>query len=184
MLSFGAGRFSMKTRIVIAALLFAAGLAFAGDNVTDTSVFEAGTGQTATLKTTKAGSVHTLHVNVDSGATTVADGADATQGAKADAAVIDPAASASVVALLKGLLTQLQGQYTPAITVETGDGTIDAGKRHIEFILSSDFAGTIQGAAISGATLSVYDPGAPPVGSTLGAVGYTISAGNATITTW
>lgn len=36
---------------------------------------------------------------------TIADGADVTQGAKADAAVTNPAASASEIALLKGLLT-------------------------------------------------------------------------------
>lgn len=37
-----------------------------------------------------------------------ADGADVTQGAKADSAVTDPAASGSVVALLKGLLSFLR----------------------------------------------------------------------------
>lgn len=40
-------------------------------------------------------------------AVTVADGADVTQGAKADAAIVDPTLSASGVALLKGLLTEL-----------------------------------------------------------------------------
>ncbi len=40
-------------------------------------------------------------------AVTIANGADATQGAKADAAVVDPSATASVVALLKGILTAL-----------------------------------------------------------------------------
>lgn len=39
------------------------------------------------------------------GAVTVADGADVTQGAKADAAVTNPASSGSVIAFLKGLLT-------------------------------------------------------------------------------
>lgn len=39
-----------------------------------------------------------------------ADGADATQGAKADAAVTDHTAAGSVVALLKGLLSTLRGQ--------------------------------------------------------------------------
>lgn len=37
------------------------------------------------------------------------DGADLTQGAKADAAVTDPTASASLVAVLKGIIKQLQG---------------------------------------------------------------------------
>lgn len=40
--------------------------------------------------------------------TTVADGANVALGAKADAAVTNPALSASEIALLKGLLTQLQ----------------------------------------------------------------------------
>lgn len=41
-------------------------------------------------------------------AVTVADGADVTQGAKADAAITNPATAGSVVAFLKGILTQLQ----------------------------------------------------------------------------
>lgn len=46
---------------------------------------------------------------------TIADGADVSQGAKADAAVIDPTASASVIALLKGILSvQKSGTATPA----------------------------------------------------------------------
>lgn len=57
----------MKTRIAIAALLLAAcGLAFAGDNVTDTNVYKAGTGDNATLRTTESAGVHTPHVIVDS----------------------------------------------------------------------------------------------------------------------
>lgn len=43
-----------------------------------------------------------------SGTGTIADGADVAQGAKADAAVTDPTAVASSIALLKGLLTQLK----------------------------------------------------------------------------
>jgi hypothetical protein len=81
-------------------------------------------------------------------------------------------------------VAQTGAQYTVAITVATTDGSIAAGKHHIEFILSSDFAGTIAGAAIDPAIIGVYDPGTPPVGSTLAALVYTISAGNATITTW
>lgn len=42
-----------------------------------------------------------------SGAVTIADGADAAEGARADAAVINPASSASVIAALKGVLTLL-----------------------------------------------------------------------------
>jgi len=42
-------------------------------------------------------------------AVTIADGADVTQGSKGDAAVTSPSSSASVVALLKGILTELEG---------------------------------------------------------------------------
>lgn len=80
-------------------------------------------------------------------------------------------------------VAQTGAQYTIAITVATTGATIAAGKHHIEFILSPDFAGTIGGAAISG-SLGIYDPGPLPVGSTFAALVYTISAGNATITTW
>lgn len=44
-------------------------------------------------------------ISVTIAGVTVANGADATQGAIADAAVTNPASSASVVALLKGILT-------------------------------------------------------------------------------
>lgn len=40
-------------------------------------------------------------------AVTIANGADATLGAIANAAVVDPTASATVISLLKGILTQL-----------------------------------------------------------------------------
>lgn len=40
------------------------------------------------------------------GAVSIADGIDVAQGAKADAAVTNPASSASVIALLKGILTE------------------------------------------------------------------------------
>lgn len=49
-------------------------------------------------------------------ATTVADGADVTQGAKTDAAVTNPATVASVVALLKGILTELIPNGTGNVT--------------------------------------------------------------------
>lgn len=45
------------------------------------------------------------------------DGAIVTQGAKADTAVIDPTLSASEMAILKGLLKQLQGAGTGATPV-------------------------------------------------------------------
>ncbi len=48
-------------------------------------------------------------VTVAGGPATIADGSDVAEGAKADAAVTDPTASATVVALLKGIVTELGG---------------------------------------------------------------------------
>lgn len=75
-------------------------------------------------------------------------------------------------------------QYTISITSVTADGTVAAGKHHIEFILSTDFAGSIGGVTMNAATLAVYNPGDAPVGSTFAALSYTITAGNAVLTTW
>lgn len=70
-------------------------------------------------------------------------------------------------------------QLTPVSTlVNSGSGaTITAGKRHVEFILSSDFAGNINGIAYSGTTDAVQSFDAPP-GYTLAAIAYTRSAGS------
>lgn len=301
----------MKTRIAIAFLLLVTGhwslvtSSFAADNVTDTNVYEAGTGANAVQRTTKNAGVHTPHVIVDSapaggGAATIADGADVTQGAKADTPASTDTGTFSIVALLKRALQTLttiassvatiatntaaatpagsntigkvsidqatpgttnavaipdgsnvtQGakadavassdtgtfslislfkrslqtlttiatntaaatpagsntigkvgidqttpgttnavaitgsQYTIAIASATTNGTVAAGKHHVEFILSSNFAGTIGGVTIDPAVLAVYNPGDAPVGSTFAALSYTISAGSATITTW
>lgn len=54
-------------------------------------------------------------------AVTIADGADVAEGAKADAAVTNPASSASVIALLKGGLTGLG--TTADAAWSTGNGT-------------------------------------------------------------
>ena len=53
------------------------------------------------------------------GAVTIADGADVTEGAKADAAVVNPASSASAIALLKGLLTELLSIVTNTTGIPT-----------------------------------------------------------------
>jgi hypothetical protein len=50
-----------------------------------------------------------------------ADGATSSLGAKAEAAVVDPTTEASLVALVKGLLKQLQGSGTGAATVSVGE---------------------------------------------------------------
>ncbi|QQE80937.1 hypothetical protein [Alicyclobacillus sp. SO9] len=54
------------------------------------------------------------------------DGADVTKGAKADAAVTDPTLSASQIALLKGLLSQLQGTGSGAAPVELAGSNFTA----------------------------------------------------------
>ena len=64
----------------------------------------------------------------------------------------------------------------------TGDGTVAAGSVGVQFTLSSDFAGTINGLAYSGATVLTWSP--PPLsvpGDTYPAIPYTITAGSANI---
>jgi hypothetical protein len=72
------------------------------------------------ISLTNAGEIKALidsaQVNVD-GTLTIADGADVTLGSKSDAAVTNPTLSASEVALLKGLLKQLQGSGTGSMPV-------------------------------------------------------------------
>lgn len=147
------------------------------------------TGQSAKLATSTSGSgddrIDTLKTSGGAGA-----GGDASA-ANQTAVQADAGSNASKATAIQGIdngkpigVSQTGAQYTVAITVATTGATIAAGKHHIEFILSSDFVGTIAGAAISGASLGVYDPGILPVGSTFAALIYTISAGNATITTW
>lgn len=58
-------------------------------------------------------------VTVAGGPATIADGDDVTQGAKADAAVTNPASSATVVSVLKGLLT-LQSAATAYRNLDLG----------------------------------------------------------------
>lgn len=78
---------------------------------------------------------------------------------------------------------QLTGaQLTPASSTVTTDGSVAAGKYSVEFILSSDFAGTILGVAYAGANDAVKSFEAP-AGRTLAAIAYTISAGSARLTT-
>ena len=54
----------------------------------------------------------------------IADGVDVTQGAKADAAAASPAATASVVGILKGLWTSLKGTLTVNQLDQASSGTI------------------------------------------------------------
>lgn len=78
---------------------------------------------------------------------------------------------------------QLTGaQLTPVTTTVTTGATVAAGKFSVEFVFSSDFAGTILGIAWAGTADAVKSFEAPP-GRTLGAIVYTISAGSARLTT-
>jgi hypothetical protein len=55
----------------------------------------------------------------DGNAVTIGDGDDVTQGAKADAAIVDPTATASVVSVLKGILTRSTGAYETVAASQT-----------------------------------------------------------------
>lgn len=62
----------------------------------------------------------------------VPDGADVTQGAKSDTAVTDPTLSASEMAVLKGILKQLQGNGTGSQSVSlTGSNALNAALQKI-----------------------------------------------------
>jgi hypothetical protein len=74
-------------------------------------------------------------------------------------------------------------QRTPAITSVNASGSVAAGKRFIEFMLSADFAGTIGGVTFAGTTDYSVGPFIAPVADTLGAIAYTISAGSMRILT-
>lgn len=143
-------------------------------NLTDVQVYKAGTNLNAVLRAVDDGhgAFVPAFILVD------ANGDPASLGGSSGGLTDTQLRASAVPVSVSG------AQYTVAITVATTGATIAAGKHHIEFILSSDFAGTIAGAAINPAIIGVYDPGTLPVGSTFGALIYTISAGSATITTW
>lgn len=71
---------------------------------------------------------------------------------------------------------------TLAISSVSADGTVAAGKKAVDFIFSSDFAGTVLGATFAGATDQVLSFVAPP-GDTLAAITYTRSVGTIRIST-
>lgn len=73
---------------------------------------------------------------------------------------------------------------TPVVTTVTTNGTVAAGKKYIEMILSTDFAGTIDGETFSGTNDAVYSIPLLMGADTYAALSYTISAGNARITTF
>jgi len=65
------------------------------------------------------------------GAVTVADGADVTQGAKADAAATDSTSAWSVVSVLKGIFAKLAGTLTATLT-----GALPAGTNVIGHVIA------------------------------------------------
>jgi hypothetical protein len=75
-------------------------------------------------------------------------------------------------------------QLTIVTATVSASGSVPQGQHYIEFVLSSDFAGTIAGTAVSGATLAIYSPGMVPEGYCFAALAYTISAGSALLTYW
>ncbi len=78
-------------------------------------------GQLVALDPNAANPVTVAGVDIP-GAFTIDDGADTTQGATTDAAVVNPASAGTVVALLKGILTQqllLVTAVTALVTILT-----------------------------------------------------------------
>jgi hypothetical protein len=75
-------------------------------------------------------------------------------------------------------------QQTPTITTAAGSGTVAAGKRRIEFIFSSDFAGTVLGATFSGSRNLTLDFPLLPPGDSYAAVAYTVTAGSVLIVSY
>lgn len=138
------------------------------------------------------------------GAVTIANGADVAEGNTADAAVAAGAAG-TVSAKLRTITTQLAAatpagsniigkvgidqtagqnlvqltgtQLTPVSELDTDGGTVAAGKKHIEFIFSSDYTGDVNGIAYTGSADAVQTFDAPP-GYTLAAIIWTTTAGS------
>jgi len=77
----------------------------------------------------------------------------------------------------------------PITQVVTEGGSVAPGMRHIEFILSADFSGTINGASMAGTgsnavpAVGVYVLDAPP-GDVLAGLNYQIGGGAAILTTF
>ena len=72
-------------------------------------------------------------------------------------------------------------QDTIAMANVTTSGSVSAGKYHIEFILSTDFTGTIGGVTIP-SSLGVYPPDDAPPGRSLGSLAYTVTGVSAILT--
>jgi hypothetical protein len=75
-------------------------------------------------------------------------------------------------------------QLTPIITSTSANGTVAAGKRYVEFILSSDFTGTILGTAFAGPRDVAFELPLLPVGDSYTVIAYTVTAGSMRITSF
>jgi hypothetical protein len=71
------------------------------------------------IKPNADGSVNIVGGAGDGGPVSVADGADVALGAKADAAVFSPAATATLISLFKGLLSLVNGEYETVAASQT-----------------------------------------------------------------
>lgn len=115
-----------------------------------------------------------------SGAATIADGADVTQGAKADAAATTDTGTFSLIALVKRLLTKFTGPATSVQTQVTGIAStvtiLAANTGRKGAVFSNDAASGILYLRFNGsaATVSNYTVALQPGASfTLGAEDYT-----------
>lgn len=88
---------------------------------------------------------------------TLVDGADVTQGAKADAAATDGASSWSVVSILKGILTKLLG----TVSVNAGSSYASPNSKSVRTntTLDSLFSDDFGGSAVSATNWDVLDGG-------------------------
>lgn len=91
------------------------------------------------------------------GAVTVADGADVTQGAKADATQLDPANPGSVIAFLKGILGALRGDIGDIAVSCTGSAvSISGGTTEVTQATAADLNATVVG-NVGGKTTLIKD---------------------------
>lgn len=101
---------------------------------------------------------------------------------------IDPSGNPQLIKVLADGSLDVTASYTadskelvPAISVVSASGTVAAGKRAVSFIPSSDFTGTLLGAAwpLTNAAVGIEAGD----NDTLGAVAYTRTTGSLTIIT-
>lgn len=153
--------------VLFVSFVIASGGLLAADNLKSDSsgAWRDSAGNLATIKTSETGNVHTLVVDSGGGGS----GGDASAANQSTQITAEQAILAKLPAL---------AQRTPTATVRTADGTIALGCRKLTLVFSSDFAGTVLGAAYPAGLFSLTLD--PPNGDTQAAVAYTISAGSIT----